>query len=159
LKENGLAAMVPPGVALLRVEPVEVDGTAYETLQADVDGVKMQLLFDTTSMLLDRMTIDLKNSFEQQGIPAVKSAAVTIDYTRSAAGAALPASGFEWSPPADATDINAAQTEMLEDDDEGPATREGARPDDAPDDTADDDADAPDDDTVEDAPDASPMPQ
>jgi peroxiredoxin/outer membrane lipoprotein-sorting protein len=83
-------------------DPQHVDGTIYPTLKIVQDDEDEAVTIDPKTNLIHSVRHDLSRSVKRQGIPNVKSALVTVDYTPVAADAKPAIVAFDWTPPADA---------------------------------------------------------
>ena len=88
---------------------VSIDGTDYPAVAVQTEGNAITLALDPETKLVRRMTVDLSPTLKAQGIAGVNKAIVTIDYSKSEAGADLAAGRFDFAPPAGATDLAAAR--------------------------------------------------
>jgi thiol-disulfide isomerase/thioredoxin len=83
-----------------------VDATTLKLVQDDRDVL---ITIDPQTSLIRQMSVDLKKLFEQQGVPQVKKANITIAYDKTIANGAIDAAKFAFAPPPGATLI---KTEM-----------------------------------------------
>ena len=96
---------------ICKAADITLDGTNYSVLSIATDDQDTQALFDPKTNLLRRMTHDLTRSYKARGVPDVKVATVTVDYTQTTPDAAGGADAvafakqFAWTPPADAKPI------------------------------------------------------
>jgi peroxiredoxin len=86
-----------------------IDGAAFQTLVVNLKDSSLTLLLDSQTHLLRRATTDVSQLLVAQGVPNVKSAIVTVDYTRTVGGAAMRSDQFAWNAPAGARDVTAAR--------------------------------------------------
>lgn len=84
---------------------VTLDGTSYAALNLKTDTESIRLLIDPKTHLLRQLSIDVKQSLIDQGVPQVNAAEVTIDYTKSQPNAQVAQVSFDWTPPADASEV------------------------------------------------------
>jgi len=79
-----------------------VNGVAYPSLKVVQDADDETLLIDPKTNLIHSVQHDLLRSMKQQGVPNVKVALVTVDYTPPPTDAQPQSVSFDWTPPADA---------------------------------------------------------
>jgi len=93
--------------------PTAINGTNYDTLRFDVgaDHQIITMLVDPANHLLREVKTDMRKPLESAGTTDVKTAEVTIDYTKSAADAPMAANVYAWTAPAGA--ILASATNAL----------------------------------------------
>jgi peroxiredoxin/outer membrane lipoprotein-sorting protein len=83
-----------------KVADVSLGDSVYPTLQLTPDkGAPLTLLIDPATHLIRQARFDLKSSAERQGAVDVKTALVTIDYTKVDPSPKLADDVFAWSPP------------------------------------------------------------
>ena len=81
-----------------RVNDMDCDVLRIETEEHDA-----RVMIAPSTRLVRRMTFDLGKSVAARGVPDVKRAMITIDYTTTKPDATLADDRFAWTPPADAT--------------------------------------------------------
>jgi peroxiredoxin len=86
-----------------------IDGAAFETLVVSTTDTSITLLLDSQTHLVRRATTDVSQLLVAQGVPNVKSASVTVDYTRTVGDAAMTPQQFAWTAPAGARDVTASR--------------------------------------------------
>lgn len=86
-------------------EGVEIEGTTYERIHFSQGPAQAELLIHPVTRLIRRMTIDLKQAMQMQGIPDVKQAQLRYDYSQTDANVELAAETFQWTPPEGAEKI------------------------------------------------------
>lgn len=83
-----------------KAEDVALEGKTTTALRlTQPDGVSTLVQVDPSTHLIRRVSHDLTGYLSQQGVPDVKTADITIDYTTAAAGQAAAAEEFAWTPP------------------------------------------------------------
>jgi peroxiredoxin len=108
---------------------VQPGGAAGDSLGFTTDdGRKVTLLLDPATHLLKRMDLDMAAAFIKRGAPDVKSAKVSIEYTRTDL-AAVDESVFAWAPPVGAREQRATVTGQPIHDLEGKAAPDFTLPD------------------------------
>lgn len=108
-----------------RLADTNWDGIAYATLRFELpsDHQLITMLVDPRTSLLRQVKFDLRKSLEARGAVDVKTAEVTVDYTRVSANPPVGDTQFAWTPPADATLVSAKAQEPVMADDEGAAAQ------------------------------------
>jgi peroxiredoxin/outer membrane lipoprotein-sorting protein len=84
------------------LDETKVDGVSYPTLKVVQPDEDQTVLIDPKTYLVRSVQHDLRRSMEHQGVPNVKLALVTVDYTPAPGNAQPQAVSFDWTPPADA---------------------------------------------------------
>ena len=89
--------------SITKADNVSVDGASCPSLRIETEKQTISATFDPMTHLLRRMTFDLSQSLRNRGVPDVKVATITVDYSTTKPDAPIPGERFEWSPPSDAT--------------------------------------------------------
>ena len=83
-------------------EEQKVAGISYPSLKVVQEDEDETLLIDPKTNLVHSVQHDLTRSMKRQGVPNVKVALVTVDYTQAPGDAPPKSVSFDWTPPADA---------------------------------------------------------
>jgi peroxiredoxin/outer membrane lipoprotein-sorting protein len=86
-----------------RRDDVQLDGGAFTVLELVQPAGDVTLIVDPQTHLLRQVKVDRRKTLEKQGVPAVASAMVTVDYTSVEPNQAAPNEQYTWSPPPGAT--------------------------------------------------------
>jgi peroxiredoxin len=114
------------GASAVSIGPdTTIDGVACQALVVTMKDQTLTLLLDSRTHLLRRATTDMSQLLAGQGVPDVKAASVTVDYTQTVGGAAMAPQQFAWNAPAGARDVTASRAET---DDSEPAEQLVAQP-------------------------------
>jgi thiol-disulfide isomerase/thioredoxin/outer membrane lipoprotein-sorting protein len=116
LSPNASAALIANSSDVSLGAEKTVAGVTYPTLklvQADEDQT---LLIDPKTNLIHSVQHDLMRSVKRQGVPNVKVALVTVDYTPVPVQAQAQNISFEWTPPPDAKPLAPATPQAAGDD-------------------------------------------
>ncbi|HEY7087761.1 MAG TPA: redoxin domain-containing protein [Tepidisphaeraceae bacterium] len=85
-----------------RGEDVTLDGSKFSALTFTDDSQPVRVLIDPRTHLVRQYSVDLKPMFIARGVPDVKVAQMTVDYTRSQPGVQVADAGFGFTPPSEA---------------------------------------------------------
>lgn len=92
------------GVKRLSVgKRLQLDGREFLVLELEQDAGDVTLVVDPQTHLLRQVKVDRRKTLHSQGVPAVTSAMVTIDYTSVEPDRPAPDAQYSWAPPAGAT--------------------------------------------------------
>jgi peroxiredoxin len=89
--------------AVTKLDDARVGETDCHVLRIQTEAQDVRVMIDPATRLVRRMTFDLGKSIAARGVPDVKRATITIDYTTTKPNASMAEQRFAWSPPADAT--------------------------------------------------------
>ena len=119
---NAADALSNGATTISKSADVTLDGKSYPALNIVTADQDTQVVIDPSTGLLRQMKHDLSRSMKERNIPNVKEANVVVDYTQLSPNvvlamakfatpttqAAVTATGFDWTPPADAKPMAAA---------------------------------------------------
>lgn len=111
LSDDASAELIKGVSNVEKADDVSLDGKPTTALKlTQPDGISTLVQVDPTTHLVRRITHDLKQYLSGQGAPDVKTANVTIDYTKTATGEPIAGDQFAWTPPegAQETSLDAA---------------------------------------------------
>jgi peroxiredoxin len=123
LSKDIVQALASEAETIDRVEDTALPGdetTRYKVLSIKAPGQEIRAFVHPTTSLLHQLTLDVKETLIRRGVPDVKTAMITLNYSKSQVDAPLAATEFSWSPPAEALLVRL------------PAAGEGMSPDDFP---------------------------
>ena len=85
---------------IARGEDSKIGDVTYATLKMTTrEGAIATVAIDPASHLIRQAVVDIRAMLEKQGVPDVKKAGYTLDYTTTAPDAATKAEQFAWAPP------------------------------------------------------------
>lgn len=102
LSPNGLSDLTA-GVTAAAFAPDEViDGMACKAVSLTASGGQITLIVNPQTKLIRRVAVNLAGPMTAGGVPDVKQALMTIDYTATATDQPSPVSAFAFTPPVSA---------------------------------------------------------
>jgi len=94
-------------------DAVKLGDASYPTLRmTGQDKTVTTMAFDPSTHLLRQAVMDLKAMAEGRGVPDVKNAVITIDYTATTTNTPMTDEQFAWAPPAGAKDASKMAAEQ-----------------------------------------------
>lgn len=97
-------------------DDVEIEGTKYPALHLTEENGDTTVVLDPQTSLVRRVVVDMKKGLQQRGQGQVNNAMLTFEYTKVDPKAQVKAEQFAWTPPQDAKDAAAAQSQQQAED-------------------------------------------
>ncbi|HWE96734.1 MAG TPA: TlpA disulfide reductase family protein [Tepidisphaeraceae bacterium] len=97
-------------VSVAKTDDTKVGDVSCPTLKLSLKNkLTVLLAVDPQTHLVRQSVTNIKPMLDQQGVPDVKTATYTVDYTTTTAGAEVKDTQFAWAPPEGAKDFAAQQ--------------------------------------------------
>jgi thiol-disulfide isomerase/thioredoxin len=106
LSADAGAELAADASSIEKATDVQIDGQNFTALKLTQTDRDLTIMIDPKTGLVRQMQVDLRKLFEQQQVPQIKKAIVTIDYSTSKSGEAIDAGKFAFTPPQGATLID-----------------------------------------------------
>jgi peroxiredoxin/outer membrane lipoprotein-sorting protein len=128
LASDAAAELVEGALSVEKAPDAQLDGQTFPTLKLAQDDRDVLVLIDPKSGLLRQMQIDLRRMLEKEQVPQIKSAQITINYSKTSPGASTDAQQFAFTPPAGAQQVKPDVLAAAPDADAGPADQLVGKP-------------------------------
>jgi peroxiredoxin len=97
-------------ISIARVDDTDIGDTSCPTLKISTKDKQIAMLaIDPETHLIRRLSTDIKAVLEKEGVPDVKHASYTVDYTATTADGDAQDKQFAWAPPEGAKEFKGTQ--------------------------------------------------
>jgi thiol-disulfide isomerase/thioredoxin len=102
LSATGLSDLTTGVTTAALVDDVVIDAAAHKAISLTAEGGQITLVVNPQTKLIRRVVVNLAGPMTAGGVPEVKQALMTVDYTATATDQPQPAAAFAFTPPASA---------------------------------------------------------